>query len=646
MPSGKYGYISSKKLGASCGTPAHIPLAVTGPCRVVRVTEGELKAEVATELSGILTISCGSVNSWRVLIEPLHALQASQVLLAFDADSLTNDKVAKQLVAAHKGLTAEGFTVDLEWWEGEHKGIDDLLFAGRQADVLTGQAVLDKLQQLSGIVLAAERNREKRTKVKTIAAADDEDGPPFDESEAPQDVWRKPAKDIDPAEEADLVVDSLQVDDVCTLRFHMDDWHKWQTGRYVTVLPSEIRAEVVNYLNTRCHHLSSGVVNNVLDQLRAKTLLPFGYTPPCWVKTPEGLSWDPAAVLSCKNGLLYLPDFADGEPALIPATPRLFTPAALDFAFDEHAPPPLRWLDFLAELWGDDQQSIDALQEWFGYFLVPDTRQQKMFWIIGPKRSGKGTIARVAVSLIGNHNVCSPTLSSLAGNFGLQNLLGKTLAIISDARLSGRTDQAVVTERLLSITGEDYQDVDRKHKSQVNLKLLTRMMVLSNELPRLHDASGALSSRMIILRTSKSFYGEENINLTEQLLAERPGILLWAIEGWKRLQARGKFLQPTSGAELREQMDDLASPVGAFLKDRCEFGPDLEEPTKSLYAGYQAWMLANGSKASGDSIFARDLFAAAPHVRSVRRRDGEKRLHVYLGLRMLPSDGGDSLPGF
>lgn len=59
-----------------------------------------------------------------------------------------------------------------------------------------------------------------------------------------------------------------------------------------------------------------------------------------------------------------------------------------------------------------------------------------MLLIVGPKRSGKGTIARVLTRLIGNGNVSGPTTSSLAGPFGLQPLIGKTLAIVSDAGIS------------------------------------------------------------------------------------------------------------------------------------------------------------------------------------------------------------------
>ena len=51
----------------------------------------------------------------------------------------------------------------------------------------------------------------------------------------------------------------------------------------------------------------------------------------------------------------------------------------------------------LDQLWAGDSESIAALQEWFGYCLTNDTRQQKILMIVGPKRSGKGTIARVNV---------------------------------------------------------------------------------------------------------------------------------------------------------------------------------------------------------------------------------------------------------
>src|SRR5262249_33341349 len=153
---------------------------------------------------------------------------------------------------------------------------------------------------------------------------------------------------------------------------------------------------------------------------------------------------------------------------------------------------------------------VATLQEWFGYCLLPDTSQQKILLLVGPKRSGKGTVARVLRGLVGPENAAGPTLASLGTNFGLQALLGKSVAVVADARLSGRTDAGTVVERLLSISGEDAQVVDRKYLDAVTTTLPVRFVVLTNELPRLSDASGALAGRMVVLRTTESFFGRED----------------------------------------------------------------------------------------------------------------------------------------
>src|SRR4030095_16234340 len=113
--------------------------------------------------------------------------------------------------------------------------------------------------------------------------------------------------------------------------------------------------------------------------------------------------------------------------------------------------------------WGDDAATIAALQEAMGYILGGDTSLQKMFLFVGPKRLGTGTIGRVLTGLLGAHHVAAPTLAGLSTNFGLQDLIGKSLALISDARLSGKADNKVVVERLLSISGEDSLTIDRKY---------------------------------------------------------------------------------------------------------------------------------------------------------------------------------------
>jgi putative DNA primase/helicase len=177
-----------------------------------------------------------------------------------------------------------------------------------------------------------------------------------------------------------------------------------------------------------------------------------------------------------------------GRRELLSHDPRFWNATSVPFPYDPGAPAPGRWLAFLDDLWGDDAASIAALQEWFGYTISGRLDQHKILLLVGPTRAGKGVTSRILAALVGDENVAGPTLSSLNGDFGLAPLLGKTLAVVSDARLNGKGAHTVV-ERLLSISGEDTLTVNRKYRDQWTGKLPCRLMLCSNELPQLGDAS-------------------------------------------------------------------------------------------------------------------------------------------------------------
>ena len=128
------------------------------------------------------------------------------------------------------------------------------------------------------------------------------------------------------------------------------------------------------------------------------------------------------------------------------------------------------------------------------------------------------------------------------------------------------------------------------------MKLPTRFMFLSNELPRLNDASGALAGRFVILRLTQSFYDQEDPHRTDKLLSELPGILNWAIEGWRRLRERGHFVQPQSVSETVQELEDLASPVRAFVRQKCVVDPGHRISVDDLYAAWGTWCESEGRK--------------------------------------------------
>ena len=229
-----------------------------------------------------------------------------------------------------------------------------------------------------------------------------------------------------------------------------DVFYAFNGSAYAEVPGAAIRSQLYKWLEPRMRLVVRGENESIEPFKPTKTdadlitdaLKAIAYTAhqsPSWLIDAANLP-DPAQLAVARNGIFDLADDSGGM--LMAPTPKLFTTNYLDYDYVPDGPEPVEWLHFLGQLWPKDPQSITLLREWFGYCLSADTSQQKILMLVGPMRSGKGTIARVLARMLGVQNVCGPTLSSLSTNFGLWALIGKQIAIISDARLSGAPTRA------------------------------------------------------------------------------------------------------------------------------------------------------------------------------------------------------------
>ena len=125
-------------LSAGCSALAHVPLmsvelrasvmdARSRGTLTVRITEGEIKADIATLRTGILTLSIPGANQWRSVLPVLEHLRPRRVLLAFDGDARTNPAVASGLQRLAAVLAEQDIALAVETWPAEFKGIDDAL---------------------------------------------------------------------------------------------------------------------------------------------------------------------------------------------------------------------------------------------------------------------------------------------------------------------------------------------------------------------------------------------------------------------------------------------------------------------------------------------------------------------------------------
>ncbi len=445
-------------------------------------------------------------------------------------------------------------------------------------------------------------------------------------------------------------------DTALRLRFWREEFHEWRDGCYHTVRDADIRARLGAWLEREFRRVyalelkewkekadqggrmpkerpvKSGLVNDVVHALQSLILLPADTAAPSWI---DGDGPPASDLVACRNGLVHL---TTGR--LIPPTAGFFSFTCSPFDYDPAAPAPEAWMRFLAQVWPDDRASIDCLQEWFGYLLTGDNSQQKMLFLLGVSRGGKSTVANVLTQLVGERNVFGTSYGTLANDFGLWPLVDKSIALMGDGRTSGREElDRDAIEKMLKITGGDPVGINRKGKPFVSAVLRTRFVCVSNELPRLYDNSGAMVGRMILLHFARTFRGREDTGLLPRLLGELPGILLWAIDGLKRLRQRGRFVQPHSGEEQLAVLRDASAPVASFVRETCRMGESYRVEKKKLYGVWVEWCKANGRKEPGSlEQFSIKLFSLGAGITAGRERLDGERQYVYRGVRLLSYD--------
>ena len=348
-----------------------------------------------------------------------------------------------------------------------------------------------------------------------------------------------------------------------------------------------------------------------------------------WIgNRPDG--YPPASeIIPFKNGLLHWP-----TRKLLPHHARLWITHRLDCDWQANPGPPDAMLRMLETQFGDDQEAIDTLQEIAGYVLVGATWDEKIFGLIGAKRSGKSTFAEALAAACGQENVATMSVGAFEGPHGTSGLLGKKLIVLNETRTNGSGAGAV--RDLLSISGGDAIMINRKYKDPISAKIRANILAHSNELLTFLETSGALAGRFIWVNFVNSFFGKEDPGLKAAAVSQTVEFVEWALRGYVRLKDRGRFVQPQCGMELAQEFEEASSPVRRFVLETYEVG-DMEqgEPSRAVYGDYQAWCIEAGHKPLSEIKFGQAIRASftSAEVSKGNRRGGSQVVKHWFGLK-------------
>jgi putative DNA primase/helicase len=146
------------------------------------------------------------------------------------------------------------------------------------------------------------------------------------------------------------------------------------------------------------------------------------------------------------------------------------------------------------------------------------------------------------------------------------------------------------------------------------------------------DRSDAYFRRLIIIRFNKQFAErEQNKNLSEDLLLEAEGILIWCLEGLKRLNARGRFdekgyLQKEI-AEYRVENNNVI----LFVNEECALDLDASIQVGVLYANYVEWCKNNGCHSLQKIRFGKEI--KRQFKKEVTKVISTNGVHIWCGIK-------------
>jgi len=302
-------------------------------------------------------------------------------------------------------------------------------------------------------------------------------------------------------------------------------------------------------------------------------------------------------LLNCANGVLNL---ATGQ--LTPHAPEQRFTYCLPVEYDPGADQTM-WRQFLADVVGGGQEVIDYLQLAVGYSLTGYTREECLFYIYGPTRSGKGTFTETLLAILPKPlamEVDFTTFTADRGadtqNFDLAPLKPARLIIASESNKY----QSLNTGKIKSLTGGNEVYCALKRRDHFSYRPQYKMWLVSNHPVNADVDDDALWHRIKVIEFPNSFADKEDTSLKLRMrqLDNLKGVFAWAAEGarkWFELGSHGLGPRtPQAVSTITKQQRADLDYVQAWIDECCEYSPAHWSANEIIYRSYRDWSVDNG----------------------------------------------------
>jgi putative DNA primase/helicase len=338
-------------------------------------------------------------------------------------------------------------------------------------------------------------------------------------------------------------------------------------------------------------------------------------------------------LLNCKNGVVNL---KTGE--LLPHSDEQYFTYCVPIEYKVSNA--TEWIDYLHGVVGGGAEMIDYLQLALGYSLTGSTREECLFYVYGPSRSGKGTVAEIILRLLPrplstmvDFNSFTAKREGDVSNFDLAELKPSRVVFASESQ----RNQSLNPAKIKQLTGGDLVRASFKHKNFFTYRPQFKVWMLSNWPVNGDPEDDALWGRVRVIPFPNSYLGKEDKGKKERLKSDEvlTSILYWAVQGaikWYALGSRG-LQTPTYVADVTKSQRDAQDFVQQWLSECCVEDSEAWTPNEVVMASYNQWCEINNVTAKKAKALAQSLQAKGFQTGIVKRL-GSRTQKGILGFKI------------
>jgi putative DNA primase/helicase len=393
------------------------------------------------------------------------------------------------------------------------------------------------------------------------------------------------------------------------------DGHRWRTEDTLAatdLIRSVCRHAAVHTDNPKiaAKLATSGTVGGVERLARADRR--HAATTAEWDADPWLLN-TPGGVVDLKTGRQRAHDRADRMTKITTASPSGDCPI---------------WRQFLDEVTGGDAELQAYLQRMVGYCLTGVTSAHALFFLYGTGANGKSVFANVVSTILGDY-AATASMDTFVETRGdryptdLAGLRGARFVTAIETEQGRRLNESKVK----AITGGDKISARFMRQDFFEYTPQFKPVIVGNHKPAIRNIDEAMKRRMHLIPFTVTIPPERRDgNLTEKLLAERDGILAWAVAGCLAWQREG-LKPPASVVSATEEYFESEDALGRWLDERCVRDANAKSLTAELFGDWKQW-----ADSAGEFIGSQRRFSDLLITRSVEKWRNTAGVRGFRGI--------------